>query len=237
MKELGLLLLGWLLGTFSPVMAALLHRPFARASLRKALSSELHDLRFRLSVIVFQIADRLGTFDRELLEWVRTAMPDERAQGEEVENVRAILDGLLAVTPAELDQTIQARQAQSQQQILQGVGLSLKRILHPIMDANAGKMELLSMDLQYRLSEIRARAAAFNEEVALSRFYFEKTFDAGITPENYGIIRQGFLNNLGNVQRFGRMLADQTGAALVLLEKPGLYEIAASKLSRRRFKR
>ena len=63
------LVLGWVLGLFSPLIVSGIERRRDRRIIGSAIRSELSELRFRLMSVAHLIAIRTGTADREFLRW------------------------------------------------------------------------------------------------------------------------------------------------------------------------
>src|SRR2546428_8624186 len=71
MRDVLLLILGWLLGTLSPGISESLARRSRRRELIKALAVELHELRYKLALILAQVRSKLGTVDQAMLDFTK----------------------------------------------------------------------------------------------------------------------------------------------------------------------
>ncbi|WP_139247150.1 hypothetical protein [Hyphomicrobium sp. NDB2Meth4] len=63
-EKVGFLLLGWALGTISPMIADFITKGQARRKLKTALRTELEELRYRLAITVHQVNTSLGTINK-----------------------------------------------------------------------------------------------------------------------------------------------------------------------------
>lgn len=186
-KDILLLVLGWIFGLFSSIIVDWLKERSQRKELKQGLFTELKALRFRLIATVGQIAFKFGSFDRELLSWLRQqyenyggAFPKERVL-QSIDNLLKSGDKQLAIDAEIVNAP-------------PGNVLSLKAFNFPFLDSQISNLSLFDAEFQNRILEIKTQVNFINEDIELSRFYFEKTFDSSITEENHEIISKNLKN-------------------------------------------
>lgn len=74
-------LLGLLLGLLGPRIIELIQRPYRRSELRRSLFIELEDIKGKLAMTSYSLADRSGTVDRAFLNWLEPIMRSYKAEG------------------------------------------------------------------------------------------------------------------------------------------------------------
>ena len=177
---------------------------YRRAAIQKSLFVELHDLRCKLAMGTFLLAERTGTLNRELLLWLEPIEKSYQGFYAQPDFGKGI-QGLLKLN----DQQLQELCKQSADR-----GLSLKKYALPFLELHLSSLPLFSPEFQRNALEIRAQLSAINEEIDLVRFYQAKTYDSSVTPENYEIIRSSIKRLYGDIGRMWRDLADNTGKLL-----------------------
>src|SRR5215831_14541579 len=69
MREVLVLLAGWLLGLLSPQIVETIGRRYRRPELMRSIYVELDELRYKLLTIRCMIRQHYGTLDREFVTW------------------------------------------------------------------------------------------------------------------------------------------------------------------------
>jgi hypothetical protein len=193
------LMLGWLLGIFSPLIADEVKRHCQKKEFKKGLSIELEGVGYLLSGAVYLLCSRFGTYDRDLLNWIFKIY----AQYNDRKMLRRI-ETLLKASDEEID--AYAKHMAQQKDV---VALNLKKYSLPFLESNMGSVSLLDIKLQRLVIQIRARLNSVNEEIDLNRFYYEKTFDSTLSEDNSEIIENNLNQSYQNISRQYRMIVDQ----------------------------
>jgi transcriptional regulator with XRE-family HTH domain len=198
------LLLGWLLGIFSPLIVDYVKRRYQKNDVRRGIVTELKEIRSRLGMSVAMLATRLGKYDRNLLIWTER-MLQEYEGTEPKEEVLKAIQGLLKLTDEQLAAI--AKQVKFQP----GGALSLKTYTVSFLDANMSLLSLFPVEFQNRILEVRAQIGLLNQEISESSLFYWKTFDSSITAENHKIITDSLLRKYEIIEGASRRLADKIG--------------------------
>lgn len=204
-EKVGFLLLGWALGTISPMIADFIAKGQARRKLKTALRTELEELRYRLAITVHQVNTSLGTINKSTLEWFQQIVA--RYEGvQKSAKLPEIMAKLSALSDTEISTLAQHGAAPPD------VGLSMKTNAAPLLEASLEHISSFNVDLQAQLLQVRAFLSMFNEEVEQSRFYFQLTFDPNITGEARNRVEQCLRDSYKNAASRARVLTEHIGA-------------------------
>ena len=193
------LMLGWLLGMFSILIVDEVKRYLKKKDFKKGLSIEVHDIGYRLSGVVFLLYLRFGTYDRDLLNWLFKIYSQYNDQ-----KMLQRIETLLKSSDEEID--AYAKGLAQQKDI---VALNLKKYSLPFLESNMDSISLLDTKLQRLIVQIRARLNSINEEIDLSRFYYEKTFDSTLPDYSSEVIKNNLNQSYINISRQCRIMIDQ----------------------------
>ena len=119
MAELGYLVLGWILGLFSPLILDAIKARRERRELAVAIRAEAQDLQYRLACVSFLLAQYCGDVSRDYLLWLRPKLTNYKGN-EPVEPGSKFVEALLNAPEDQLLAMVRATKAE------EGVGLSLK---------------------------------------------------------------------------------------------------------------
>jgi hypothetical protein len=177
MKELAILLLGWGLGLFSPLIVDAVKAHFNKKNVRAALRAELEDTEMRLAVTSLSLKQSHGQLDKKFLAWLRPIL--EKYSGDEaIEGTKALV-AKIADDEKLLEQVGAAARAR------EGVGSNLKTIRTAFLDSHLSEILQMPVALQKRIHEFRIHLDLFNQDVSKSREYQMMSFDSSLTPENH----------------------------------------------------
>ena len=181
-----LVVLGWLLGILGGPLASYLARVRRARALTAALKSELKETRYTMCSMVWSLRSRLGTLDREVLEWMDPIERSYNGAGEIPER-REMWDQLMALPAQEVAAAVAKR-------VRPNVGISLKEYRMSLLDARLADVSILPLDDQVTLSMARHHLDLFNQEVAFLRQQSNLTFD----PAAYAANRESIDKNLAD---------------------------------------
>jgi len=197
------LIIGWILGILGTVLGKLLIDSIKqlqkKEEIKKGLFTEFKGVRLRLAITTYQVCSILGTLNRDLLTWCF----DILSEAEDTEATSEILPAMKELMKLD-DEKIQA--------IISNQGkaaLSLKKFFLPFLDSNINNLSLFDVKFQNFVLEIRAKLNLLNEEIDLSRFFYEKTFDSSLSPKNHQIINKNLDQLYQNVANIARLTADK----------------------------
>lgn len=181
MKEALLILAGWLLGILSPFVTEKIRDSQKRVELLRTIRAELDELQHRLVIFTYKLAQHLGTRDRKLLQWVL----------ENLKKYRGILPTEITIDAMEklskgTDEQLEA--LASHMKAPKKMSLGLKTFEIPYIDAHLGEINLLTLEQQRRIFEIRTRLHLINQEIHNANYFFRKTFSSNVSEDNARIL-------------------------------------------------
>lgn len=195
------LFLGWLLGLFGPIIVDEIRRRRKATQIKSSIIIELTELRFKLAFTVYKMAFSFGTWDRPLLEWIKTIVHGYKGTHTD-ERIEESIDKLLSRSDEDLAVGDMYGKAISLGAV------ALKKYNIPLLDANIGALVVLPSDFQNLLIEIKTQIGILNEQVDEAKFFYKKTFDSGISKENYKILQHNIRNTYLQVCQRAKDVAD-----------------------------
>ena len=196
------LILGWLLGILSPLIVDRVRRHYQINEVKQGIITELKETKFRLVATAYLLAARLGMFDRDLLMWFSNALQEYQGSEPKEETVKAV-QNLLKLDDKQLSAHSHAVKFKP------GGALSLKSHSLPFLDANISLLSLYPVDFQHRILEIRAQIDLLNQEIEDCRFFYGKTFDSGLSEENYKVVVDNTRMKYQLIESAARRIADK----------------------------
>ncbi len=195
------LILGWLLGLLSPIIVDGIKKRYQKREIERGILTELKELKLKLVSVVYLVADRSGTIEKELVTWLQTHLetyagvypPDEAVEA--INRLSALSDEELAAMSSPL--AIRG----------DGRGLTLKKYGTPLLDSKITFLTVFNEEFQNRVLEIKAQINTLNEEVDLTRFYLMKTFDS-LSQENHQIVSQNLDDCYRQISAMARRIVD-----------------------------
>jgi len=125
-RDIALILLGWLLGLLAPAIVEGIRRKRELSEVLGALRRELAELRYRAGLAAHRIEMDFGKVDHASLEWMR-ALCDSYTGANATDNIGKHVNDLLKLTEQELS-ALQAAMKRPK------TGLSLKKYAAPLLD-------------------------------------------------------------------------------------------------------
>ncbi len=203
-EQIAFLLIGWALGVFSPLIVHIVTQHQESTKVQKALKTELQELRYLLTIVVYMVKGKYGTLNKETLEWINSTV--SRYNGAlKSENLFKVVARLSSLSDAEITAASQLGAKDPQ------VGLSMKTYAAPLLDESLRHLSSFNVELQAQLLQVRAGLSMFNEEVNQSRFYFELTFNPEITGANRDRVEENLNGTYNNAASRAKIIADQIG--------------------------
>lgn len=196
------LILGWLLGLLSPLIVDRVRRRYQINEVKQGIITELKEMKFRLVAAAYLLATRLGHFDRNLLVWISNTFQEYQGSEPKEETLKA-LQNLLKLSDQQLSALSDAVKFKP------GGALSLKSQSLPFLDANISLLSMYPVDFQRRILEIRTQIDLLNQEIEDCRFFYGKTFDSGLSEENYKIVVDNTRKKYQLIEGAARRIADK----------------------------
>ena len=205
MKSMLLIVLGWMLGLLSPWLADTIQRPYKRSEVKRGIHLELKDLRTKLVAIVLQVSLYKGTLDQEMIRWARQRMETDPAVAK-----------LVAPAPWELVSKLDNDNLNAASRALAPATMKLvfRRYSVPFLDSHLNALNWFSVDFQAAVHRIRSVLSVLNQEVEVTWFYFQKTFDASLTELNRNIIQNNYDGSHDFIGKAARQIIDEIEAVL-----------------------
>jgi hypothetical protein len=190
LRDIIILILGWLLGLLAPVIVEYIREKREIKVIKPALLEELREFRFRLLLLIYRVESKYGKLDKEFFKWAQSILIEYDGINSSDSLLKAI-GTILKLTPEEISECSQF----SKQIEKQCTGLSLKKIYLPLLESNVSFLSKFDSILRNQLLEIRTRVEFMNEIVEDSRYYFRLSFQDGISKENYDIANTNMISS------------------------------------------
>jgi len=184
LKELGILLLGWLLGTLSPHLSERIQRGYRRDELVEALLTEARGVQFRTALAAWRLRQHLLKVDSEFVRWLQPILDAYEGPDKDPNAIEAFRK-LLERTDAQLKAIDGALRRP-------GVSPRLVAFATPFLTSQVAAISICSLDFQRRILDLSNQLSLYNEEVRQTMDMLDKTFDPGIIDAN----REAVLANL-----------------------------------------
>jgi hypothetical protein len=197
------LVIGWLLGLLSPVVADVFTKKRHLAELKRGLLVELGELRFSLASTTLAVAGAIGAWDREYLSWLKAVLDSYRgARDEDRKPLQATVNGLLELDDQQL--------AAAGRSIGAPISPALRKHHLPYLESRLDYVATLGPDAQRQLLEIQAQIGVINELLDDIRFCNGKSFDS-LPPSTRQAIDASLQNSYRAVLHSSRNAADLIG--------------------------
>ena len=95
-----------------------------------------------------------------------------------------------------------------------GDNLTLKKIELPLLNSKLGSLSLFDLGFQRELLDIRTQINFLNEEIEQSRFYFQMTFDGGISDENHKLLVKNLQDSYLHISRIARTIVEKVNVLI-----------------------
>lgn len=161
----------------------------------------MKEIKFRLILGVFLIAQKFGTYDRDLLNWLDPLIK-KFSDTDLKQKLLKTIEALLKLNDEQLYALSQQRKAQTK-------ALSLKTFSLPFLDSKISTLSLFDTKFQNTILEIRSQVNLLSEEIEQARFFYEKTFDSTLNQENHAIISQNLRDSYQHIANVSRRIVDR----------------------------
>jgi hypothetical protein len=187
------LILGWLFGLLSPAIVDEIRRRRQVSQIKASVLVELTEVRLKLAADAFSIFVHFGTWDRPMLEWFKSIFDLYSGSYADPKFIKATNE-MLSCPDSDLSVIINHFKSPPHK------ALSIRSYFTPVMDSQVANFVIFNVDTQNLLTEIRTQLTFMNEIVEQAQFFYQKTFDSGVSEKNGEIIK----NNLNEAyQKLG----------------------------------
>ena len=194
-----LVVLGWLLGILAGPIGERIRRRYSADDLRKACLTELLELRYTMASCVELFHSRVGTLDHEILGWMEPIEAEYDGPDKDPRALEAV-QKLKAMTPPALAAAMAVRKASFS-------GMSVKQYSMSFLDSQFANLNILPVDLQQRLLQVKDQLAIFNQDVVFLNKQFALTFQSDLGA-NYAVVMQNLTHGYGKLASRARIIAD-----------------------------
>lgn len=200
MDKVLFLLLGWIIGVINPTLVDIIKKHFNKKELKIGIFTELKELKYRLATNVFSLISIYGTLDKDLLNWLHPFVAESKGLYSKTQ--LEILEKLLNTKDEEFKTASELFKQHAPS------AFSSKKCHLPFLDSKISELSLFDIEFQNKIFEIRAQINSFNENIELSQFYYEKTFDSTLTIENHKIIKKNLTDSYRNISKNAQVIID-----------------------------
>ena len=192
------LILGWLIGIFSPGIVERIRRERRRRDLVRSILSELTSLQYMMAIVAYRLRSKLATVTDEFLDWLAPIVahydgPEKpKGQEERVAKVREISQQ----QRREVDLYIES----------EGRGLTLKQYSLPFLQSVSNELPICSLDFQRRVLHVKGRLDVFNQHVSFLQAQYMKTFE--VTGKNYEAVTTNLSEGYSQLAEIAKGIAN-----------------------------
>jgi hypothetical protein len=198
-NEILLLLIGWFLGLFAPIIVDLIKNKRDTKVIKRALFSELRELQFRLVLVVYKVESNYGNLNKEFFKWTQSILTGYKGVNSTDSLIKAV-ESLSNLTNEEIQI--------ANKKNLNNSGLELKKFTLSVLDSNLALLSRFNSPLQVNLLEIKTHLGFVNEIVDDARYYFRLSFENNISTKNYETANHNMINSYKNYAVQARIIID-----------------------------
>jgi hypothetical protein len=200
MKEILLIILGWLLGILSPILQEKIQQRRNTKKISAAIITELNDLEYRLMFLAFGIFNHIGKINKEFLSWAASVKENYSGPFGNEETNNAIVR-LSALSDDDITRLFPDRS--------QAKGLRISKVMIPFTQSKVDSLTHFPTDFQKRVFSILTQLTYLNDDIDFTMEAFNRTFDPGIDPENWLILRDNIIERYQSMGNRARQIADK----------------------------
>lgn len=156
--------IGWLLGLSNHWIL----RYFKKGDLQNMILSELENTSALLAITRYRIQMHLGNYNRNDLIWVKNAI--EKSDDNSLKNIQSTIEKLIKLDDAQIKVLALSRKAPANK------SLTLKQFNIPLIKSALNELSVFDSKFQKGVLKIYHGINILNEEINLSKEYFDMTF-------------------------------------------------------------
>lgn len=195
---------GWFLGLMSPLIVDWIRDKSLKKQIGKAFETELAELRYRLAVVVYQLAKHNGRFNRSIVEWCHSTLT-ECGTGEIADELRSSFDKILKLSDGQIEQLGHPEKKD-------GAGKTLGTFHLPFFDSHLDRITLFSVATQQALLDIKNQLGFLNDQIDQMRKHQDMTFTVNLSKENFSRVEENLDIWFTNIEDRAHTIADKIGA-------------------------
>jgi hypothetical protein len=197
LRELLILLLGWLLGILSPIIVDKIKQQRTNEAIKNAIINEMNDLEYRLMLFSFSIFAHVGSVKQEFLRWAVSVMANYTGPYEN-KKMYEIMKRISDLDDDELARHFPAKKR----------GLRISKMKIPFTESKVDSLSCFSIDFQKSIISILSQLTILNEAISCSMEDFARTFIPNITDENLNNILTNIYEDYDRMAGRARTIVD-----------------------------
>ncbi|MCK4307227.1 hypothetical protein KAW50_03255 [candidate division WOR-3 bacterium] len=199
-STIGGAIVGWLLGFWGTLKVEQHKRKQLGKDFKEGLCAELKESLTQLVANYYLVNRTIGNINREMLEWVAS--------------MGVGTNGKLSEWSKEIEKWLklsgnEVAALSSQVKASEFTPISLRKFNLSFLKENISSFSLLEPDFRRSVLVIRTNIGYLNEVIADRNFYFEKTFDSALTPENRSNLDINIKMAFELIAKLSRKLAEE----------------------------
>ena len=198
-----ILVIGWVLGLVSPLLADRIKKPYRRKELLASIMVELKELRVKMAMVAYLMQTKTGNLDRSFLQWLKNSVADYDGPIEPSPPTD-VLDRLAELDDAQLAALVAPRAANAVKK-----SLTFKKGAMPFTESRMHELSILPLELQRKLLDVRSHVELYNEDVDLAWSNIEKTFNPDMMAANKAAILGNITASYGYLATRAKDIADK----------------------------
>jgi hypothetical protein len=207
MNQVLYILLGWVLGLFSPLIVEYFRSHVRKREFVRALKVELEELQHRLAVSSLSLLQSYGELDKAFASWALQLF-DRRSGYDATEHIRKFLRQFLDADDALKSQLNEVGRAR------EGMGSTLRGFETKFLESKLAEVAKLPISAQRKIHELRNQVSILNRDVAKSDSYLMMTFNSSLSERNHDKVTSELKALYINVQRRCKTTAEKIESIL-----------------------
>ncbi len=197
-----LIILGWLFGLLSPSIIDSIKNRRRNIEIRKAIISELNEVRFLLAGTIYILSNHSCTHNRKELELLVQIF--EKYNGPDPSDIfLSPLKDLLSKNDVELAACNEEIKAKPMLAAL------VKKHRVPYLELHLTNIGIFNVSTQSLLINVRGKVDIYNEMVDDARFYYKLTYEPGVSPENHLQAQNALKNQYQHLKASALLIIDR----------------------------
>lgn len=200
MRDILLIILGWLLGILSPILQENIKQKRDTKKISAAIINELNDLEYRLMLFAFRLFAHIGKMNIYFISWA--ASVKENYSGPFINEETA--NAIVRLSALSNDEIIRLFPDRSETK-----GLRMSKMIVPFTQSKVDSLTHFPTDFQKKIFSILTQLSYLNNDIDFSMEDINRTFDPGLDRENWFIIRNNIIESYEAMGNRARQIADK----------------------------
>lgn len=202
MNEFLYILFGWTLGLLGPIITEKIKHKLAEKKIKKAIRSELCDFQYKMASVVFLLNQRYGKLSKDLLKWLLPIYKNYKGLYP-VSPTISVIEKSISIDEEQLRLINEEGKKESE------MGLLVKIYYLSYTESKIAELSIFSEKYQAAILDIVNNLKIFNADVEYARFFFNKTYETGISPANYARANEAVHNCYHHLGDEAKIIAER----------------------------